>query len=145
MRHLFQRVCRPMATEQTKGAFRFGLRLMAIDGTLDEVAETPANAQYFGRLSSGKHIRAFPQVRCLYLAEVGTHTIIDAVFAPCRVAEQRLTPVILSRSVQADLLVLLDRGVVSAPVLSTLVHQRQAQVLARLCARPVHPCPAGPL
>src|SRR5207244_4233590 len=54
MRHLFQRVCQPMATEQTKGAFRFGLRLMAIDGTLDEVADTPANAQYFGRMSSGK-------------------------------------------------------------------------------------------
>ena len=32
LRHLFQRVCHPMATEQTRGAFRFGLRLMAIDG-----------------------------------------------------------------------------------------------------------------
>ncbi len=134
MRHLFQRVCRPMATEQTKGAFRFGLRLMAIDGTLDEVADTLANAQYFGRLSSGKNQSPFPQVRCLYLAEVGTHAIVDAVFAPCRVAEQRLTPVVLSRSVQADMLVLLDRGVVSAPLLSTLVHQRQAQALARLKA-----------
>ncbi len=54
MRHLFQSVCRPMATEQTTGAFRFGLRLMALDGTLDEVADTEANALYFGRLSSGK-------------------------------------------------------------------------------------------
>ncbi len=66
IRHLFQRVCRPMASEQTKGAFRFGLRLMAIDGTLDEVADTPANAQYFGRMSSGKHQSPFPQVRCVY-------------------------------------------------------------------------------
>jgi Insertion element 4 transposase N-terminal len=89
MRHLFQHVCRPMATAQTKGAFRFGLRLMAADGTLDEVADTPENAQYFGRLTSGKSQSPFPQVRCLYLAEVGTHAIIDAVFAPCRVAEQR--------------------------------------------------------
>jgi transposase IS4-like protein/DDE family transposase len=134
MRHLFQRVCQPMATEQTKGAWRFGLRLMAIDGTLDEVAETEANAQYFGRLSRGKHQSPFPQVRCLYLAEVGTHAIVDAVFAPCRVAEQRLAPVVLSRSVQAGMLVLMDRGVVSAPLLSTLVHQRQAQALARLKA-----------
>src|SRR6266851_1121482 len=47
MRHLFQSVCRPMATEQTKGAFRFGLRLMAIDGTLDGVADTQANVPYF--------------------------------------------------------------------------------------------------
>jgi len=134
MRHLFQRVCRPMASDQTTGAFRFGLRLMAIDSTLDEVADTPANVQYFGRLSSGKNQSPFPQVRCLYLAEVGTHAIVDAVFAPCRVAEQRLTPVVLSRSVQAGMLVLMDRGVVSAAVLSTLVHQQQAQALARLKA-----------
>jgi len=62
MGHLFRRVCCPMATEQTKGAFRFGLRLMTIDGTLDEVADTQANARYFGRMSSGKHQSPFPQV-----------------------------------------------------------------------------------
>src|SRR6266851_4189662 len=133
MRHLFQRVCHPMATEQTRGAFRFGLRLMAIDGTLDEVADTPANALYFGRLSSGKHQSPFPQVRCVYLAEVGTHAIVDAVFAPCRVAEQRLTPLLLSRAVQPGMLVLMDRGIVSAAELSTLV-QQQAHALARLKA-----------
>jgi hypothetical protein len=63
LRHLFQRVCRPMATEQTRGAIRRGLRLMAIDGTLDEVADPPANALYFGRRSLGKHQSPFPQVR----------------------------------------------------------------------------------
>lgn len=134
MRHLFQSVCRPMATEQTTGAFRFGLRLMAIDGTLDEVADTEANALYFGRLSSGKHQSPFPQVRCLYLAEVGTHAIVDAVFAPCRVAEPRLAPLLLSRAVQPGMLVMMDRGIVSAAELSALVHQRQAQALARLKA-----------
>ncbi len=134
MRHLFQRVCHPMATEQTRGAFRFGLRLMAIDGTLDEVADTQANVQYFGRRSLGKHQSPFPQVRCVYLAEVGTHAMVDAVFAPCRVAEQRLTPVLLSRSVQPGMLVLLDRGIGSAAALSTLVHKPQAHALARLKA-----------
>jgi Insertion element 4 transposase N-terminal/Transposase DDE domain len=134
LRHLFQRVCRPMATEQSKGAFRFGLRLMAIDGTLDEVADTPANALYFGRMSSGKHQSPLPQVRCVYLAEVGSHAIVDAVFAPCRVAEQRLAPFLLSRAVQPGMLVLMDRGIVSAAELSTLVHQQQAHALARLKA-----------
>ncbi len=134
MRHLFQSVCRPMATEQTTGAFRFGLRLMAIDGTLDEVADSEANARYFGRLSSGKYQSPFPQVRCVYLAEVGTHAIVDAVFAPCRVAEPRLAPLLLSRAVQPGMLVMMDRGIVSAAELSALVHQRQAQALARLKA-----------
>jgi hypothetical protein len=85
-------------------------------------------------MSSGKHIHPFPLVRCLYLAEVGTHAIVDAVFAPCRVAEQRLAHVVLSRSVQPGMLVLMDRGIVSAPVLSTFVHRQQAHGLARLKA-----------
>jgi hypothetical protein len=134
MRHLFQQVCRPMATHQTKGAFRFGLRLMAGDSTLDEVPETLANGQYFGRLSSGKNQSPFPQVRCFYLAEVGTHAIVDAVFAPCRVSEHRLAPVVLTRSGQEGMLILLDRGIVSADLLSSLVHQRHAHALARLKA-----------
>ena len=114
MRHLFQRVCHPMATGRTRGAIRRGLRLMAIDGTLDEVADTFANALYFGRRSLGKHQSPFPQVRCLYLAEVGTHAIVDAMFAPCRVAEPRLAPLLLSRAVQPGMLVMLDRGIASA-------------------------------
>src|SRR5260221_4413555 len=35
MRLLFRRCCRPLATQATTGAFALGLRLMAIDGTLD--------------------------------------------------------------------------------------------------------------
>src|SRR5216683_2848514 len=38
---LFRQVCRPLATQQTPGAFCLGLRLMAIDSTLEDVAATP--------------------------------------------------------------------------------------------------------
>jgi hypothetical protein len=65
MRLLFRQCCRPLASEQTKGAFAWGLRLMAVDSTLDEVPETPANMLHFGRLTSGKSQSPFPQVRCL--------------------------------------------------------------------------------
>ena len=109
LRLLFRHKCRPMASPLTKGAFRFGLRLMAIDSTLDEVADTPANALHFGRLTSGKSASPFPQVRCLYLAEAGTHAIVDAVLAPCRVSEQRLAPTVL-RSLEPDMLVMCDRN-----------------------------------
>ena len=40
LRRLFRQVCRPLATQQTPGAFRFGLRLMAIDSTLEDVADS---------------------------------------------------------------------------------------------------------
>lgn len=109
MRLLFRQCCRPLASSQTKGAFAWGLRLMAVDSTLDEVPDTPANALHFGRLTSGKSQSPFPQVRCLYLAEVGTHAIVDAVLARCKASEQALAWVIL-RSIQAAMLVMTDRN-----------------------------------
>lgn len=132
LRVLFRRKCQPMATQETKGAFRFGLRLMALDGTLDEVADTPINALHFGRLTSGKSRSPFPQVRCLYLAEVGTHAIVDAVLAPCHVSEQRLASTLL-RSLEPDMLVLCDRNFPNIEFLAAIGH-RQAQVLARVAA-----------
>ena len=39
--NLFHRVRRPMTTCATPGAFLFGLRLMAIDGTVEDVPDTP--------------------------------------------------------------------------------------------------------
>jgi len=112
MRQLFRHCCRPLASEKTKGAFAFGLRLMAVDSTLDEVPDTLSNALHFGRLTSGKGQSAFPQVRCLYLAEVGTHAIIDAVLARCKADEHRLAHVIL-RSIQAGMLLMSDRNFIS--------------------------------
>jgi hypothetical protein len=37
---LFRRVCRRIATPETAGAFLFELRLMAIDGTREDVPDT---------------------------------------------------------------------------------------------------------
>ena len=132
LRHLFRHCCRPVATPKTKGAFAFGLRLMAIDSTLDEVPDTEANARHFGHVSSGKSQSPFPQVRCLYLAEVGTHAIVDAVFARCHASEQALSWSLL-RSLEPDMLVMTDRNFRSVNWWIAL-KQRRAQVLSRLAA-----------
>ena len=83
MRHLFQRVCRPMATEQTKGAFRFGLRLMAIDGTTEDVPDTEANLSMFGRHSSARGPSAFPQLQGQLIDLL--HEVFGNPFSPARV------------------------------------------------------------
>lgn len=103
---------------------------MAIDSTLGDVADTPANAAFFGRLSSGKTASPYPQARCLYLAEVGTHAMIDALFAPCRISDHHLFKGLL-RSISAGMLVLLDRGLFSGPSFAAL-GARGAHGLARL-------------
>jgi hypothetical protein len=130
LRLLFRRRCHPLSGPATPGAFRFGLRLMALDSTMEDVADTPTNALHFGRLTSGKSASPFPQMRCLYLAEVGTHLIVDAVPAPCGKSEQYLAPTLL-RSIEPDMFVLMDRNFPSTDLISS-VRQKQAQVLARL-------------
>ncbi len=140
MRLLFRRCCRPLASAATKGAFALGLRLMAIDGTLDEVADTPANVLHFGRLASGKSQSPFPQVRCLYLAEVGTHAIIDAVFARCKASEQALCWSIL-RSIESTMLVMSDRNFLSV----TVRPKGQAALTLRVIEYRLHPLVAQDL
>lgn len=129
-RLLLRRVCKPMATAQTPGAFAYGYRLTAIDGTLEDVADSAENARFFGRISEGKTASPYPQARCLYLVEVATHLIFDAIIAPCKASEQSLCWGLL-RSIEAGMLVLFDRGFISGAFLEA-VAARQAQVLARL-------------
>lgn len=129
---LFHRLCTPMATQQTPGAFLCGWRMMALDGTVEEVADTPDNARVFGRARGGRGESAFPLVRGVYLMEVGTHGIVDAGFWPYRTNEQ-IGARRLLRSVTADMLVMWDRGLPSFDrVQQTL--QQQAQILGRVPA-----------
>lgn len=127
---LFRTACRPLATPQTKGAFRLGYRVMAIDGTWQNVAETAANAEAFGRFQRGKYQSPFPQVRCVLLVECGTHAIVDADVANCRVAE-RDGAFALLRSLTPEMLLTLDTGLYGAPFWQA-VTQKGAAVLGRV-------------
>ena len=46
---LFERVARPIGAEATPGVWLAGGRLVAVDGTCLDVADTTANAEHFGR------------------------------------------------------------------------------------------------
>src|SRR2546430_6458729 len=130
LRALFEESCVPLATADTPGAFAFGLRLMAIDGTLEDVNDTAANAQYFGRIGEGKTSSPYPQLRCLYLVEAGTHAIVKVIAAPCRASEQCLARGLLP-ALKPGMLVLVDRGFISGALLSA-IRARGAHVLGRL-------------
>jgi hypothetical protein len=106
---LFHRSCRPMATPQTKGAFLFDRRLMALDLTVEDVPDSPENARAFGRHWSDRGTSAFPQVLAAYLVECGTHAIIDADFWPVH-ANQHAGAQSLLRSVEPGMLVMWDAG-----------------------------------
>jgi hypothetical protein len=129
---LFHQVCQPLATPQTKGAFLFGLRLMAIDGLVEDVPDTPANLAAFGRHTSARGASAFPQLQGVYLAECGTHAIVDAGFWPCHTSE-RVGGLRLLRNLRRGMLVMWDRGFHDFDMIVG-ARRRGAHVLSRLPA-----------
>lgn len=127
---LFHAVCRPLATPTMRGAWLCGLRLMAFDGTTEDVPDTPANLAAFGRHRGRRGDSAFPQVQGLYLVECGTHAIVDAGFWPCHTSEHRAVRRLV-RALTPEMLVLYDRGLHSFDLIEA-IRARGAHVLGRV-------------
>jgi hypothetical protein len=131
VRRLFERTVHPLAEAGTPGAFYRGLRLVAVDGTLEDVPDTPANAAFFDRPTSGKRgDGAFPQVRKLSLVEVGTHIEFAICTAGYRTGEKTLFPELLPH-LQPGMLLLCDRGFFSYRLWKSVI-SRGVHVLARV-------------
>jgi hypothetical protein len=127
---LFHAVCHPIATQRTRGAFLFGLRLMALDGVVEDVPDTPRNAAYFGRHTSARGASAFPQVQGVLLAECGTHVIVDAGFWPYHTSERK-GGLRLLRGLCRGMLIMWDRGFHDFDMIVG-ARRRGAHVLSRL-------------
>lgn len=106
LRLLFDRVRGPRAVPATPGAWLFGRRLVAFDGTALDVPDTTANVDAFGHIGTPS---GFAQVRLVALIECATHAIIDAVFDACRHSEQELTQRLIG-AMRPGMLVLADRN-----------------------------------
>ncbi|MEU3545217.1 IS4 family transposase [Streptomyces paromomycinus] len=117
LRVLFAATARPLAGQGVPGAFWRGLRLLAVDGTCWDAADTPANEQEFGRPGNTRpgNKAAFPQVRMAALVEVGTHAVLDAEVAGCRTGEVTLAARLV-RSCGPGQLVLADREFLGVPL-----------------------------
>jgi len=123
MSQLFHQVVRPLATQQTSGAFLGGLRVMAVDGTVFDVPDTEANARVFGYPGSRRGTRAaFPKVRLVLLVEAGTHLIVDALMCPYHMGE-RVRVKKLLRSVTLGMLLMWDRGLHSYAIINATIAQ----------------------
>lgn len=111
LEELFAKVARPKATEQTKGAFWKGMRLLALDGTVESVADTADNRQAFRYSSDDEISRSpFPQARLVLLVECGTHLICDVEISSCRQAEATGARLLLERTALVQSLILWDSG-----------------------------------
>jgi len=107
---LFERVAAPIGGAQTPGVWLAGRRLVAVDGTCLDVADTPVNAEHFGRPGVNKGEQAaFPQARVVALAECGTHAIFAARVGAYTQSETTLTSSLLDR-LEPGMVLLADRG-----------------------------------
>ena len=111
LKTLFERVAAPISTERAAGSWWRGLRLVAIDGTVFDLPDTPANEEHFGRPGCGRGEAqgAFPQARVVALVECDTHAIIGAEIGPCTSGETTLARPLL-RLLEQRMLLLVDRG-----------------------------------
>ncbi len=92
------------------GVWLAGRRLVALDGTCLDVADTAVNAEYFGRPGVNKGERAaFPQARVVALAECGTHAVFAAEIGTYSESEAVLADPLVGRLVPGMLLIA-DRG-----------------------------------
>jgi hypothetical protein len=127
---LFHRVCRPLATPELSSAYYRGLLVVALDGSVFEAPDTPANRQMMGSASNQHSDGAFPQLRVSAICEVGTHTITDVEIGPYKCSELELSQRMLRR-LPSGRLALMDRGLSYFEVIST-VRRRNSHVLARV-------------
>lgn len=146
VQRLFERTARPLATPATPGAFYRGMRLVAVDGSLEDVPDTLANAKYFDRPTSGtRGDGAFPQVRKLSLVEVGTHVEFALCMGPYTVGEKTLFRELLPW-LEPGMLLLFDRGFFSYDLWKNLI-SRGIHVLARvtknMVLQPIQKLPDG--
>jgi len=130
VRLLAGRVVRLLATPETPGAFHEGMRLMALDGFVVDLPDTPDNARVFGRPQSGRAPGAFPQARILSLCEVGTHVLYKQLVKPIRRGEVTMADYLL-RWVGEGMLLPWDRNFLSYKNLKQ-VTGRGAHLLARI-------------
>ena len=128
--HLSKEVVQLLGKPDTPGAFYAGMRLMAVDGFVLDLPDTPENERVFGRPGSGRSPGAFPQARVLALCETGSHVLWRWSIKSIHIGENTMAPAVL-RFLEADMLLLWDRGFFSYQTLKR-VRDRKANLLARI-------------
>jgi hypothetical protein len=118
---LFERVAEPIGTEGAPGVWLAGRRLVAVDGTCLDVADTATNAEYFGRpgVTKGEQA-AFPQARVVALAECGTHAMFAATVGTYPESEATLMEPLLER-LTPGMVLTADRGFFSYALWRTAI------------------------
>jgi len=108
LRRLYEQVVQPVATRATKGAWYRAWRLVSLDGSSLDVADTAENGIAFGYPGASRGESAFPKIRFVALVENGTHVLFGAKLGRYADSETTLAHDVVS-ALQSGMLCLADR------------------------------------
>jgi Insertion element 4 transposase N-terminal/Transposase DDE domain len=108
LRRLYEALVQPIATRATKGAWYRDWRLVSLDGSCLDVADTQANRAAFGVPGASRGASAFPQLRLVALVENGTHVLFGARLGRLAEGETTLAHTVLT-VLRPGMLCLADR------------------------------------
>jgi hypothetical protein len=109
LRRMVETAIMPIADRTTRGAWYRDWRLVSIDGTTLDLADTVANEGAFGRPGASRGKSAFPQLRMVSLVENGTHVLFATKWGSYSDSENVLAVPVLSH-LEAGMLCMADRG-----------------------------------
>ncbi len=105
---LYDQLVGPIAGAQTRGAWYRTWRVVTLDGTTVDVADTRENVQAFGRPGASRGTSAYPQLRVVSLVENGTHVLFGTTLGAYHEGETTLARPVLP-ALRPGMLCLADR------------------------------------
>jgi hypothetical protein len=108
LKQLYAAMVVPIAESRTKGAWYRQWRLISLDGSTLDTADTGENDKAFGRPGSSRGSSAFPKIRFVALLENGTHVLWAARMSKYATDELTLAQDVVPR-LRKGMLCLADR------------------------------------
>jgi hypothetical protein len=138
LRRMVETAIMPIADRKTRGAWYRDWRLVSIDGTTLDLADTDVNEEAFGRPGASRGKSAFPQLRMVSLVENGTHVLFGTKWGRYNDSESKLAGPVLSH-IEAGMLCLADRGFYGYALFKEAV-STGADLLWRMKKNAILPC-----
>jgi len=108
LQKLYEALVAPIAEQRTKGAWYREWRLISLDGSTLDTADTVENEKAFGRPGASRGASAFPKIRFVALLENGTHVLWAARMSQYRTDEITLAQEVVP-ALRKGMLCLADR------------------------------------
>lgn len=115
MKALYDELVRPMGERRTRGAWYRSWRVVSMDGSTLDVADSAENEKVFGRSRACRGKSAYPQLRFVALLENGTHVLFATEMGNYASSEHSLAEKVIPQ-LQPGMLCLADRLFTGGPL-----------------------------